>query len=377
LSAVPDEPRIAVLLPYAEGFGPAQAGAIALGVRDITRASRFRHATRIFGRAVEPAFEGLDFRALEPALRPLLNRNLGLAEAFRRALAGSRDVLVELHNRPNMFHYLALVDRRLPLAVRLANDPFTMRHGSSRRARARILKRAEAVYCVSEFVRRRFLDGLEDRAGRTHVIPNGIDRRLDRPPDKDQLILFVGRLIEGKGVAHLVDALAQVLPRHPDWRALLIGASRPGATTLTPFEEAMRARCRGLGGAVRCLGFRTNDEVLEHFRQAAIVVVPSLVDEALSRTAIEGLAAGAAVIGYASGGIPEAIGARGIVLEDKTPARLAMVLEQLIDDDARRGALQRAAWEDYPFGIGAMAARYDQARERALERIARRRADEH
>ena len=42
-----DPAEIAILLPHGEHFGPQRAGAIALHVRDVTRASRLRDRIRI------------------------------------------------------------------------------------------------------------------------------------------------------------------------------------------------------------------------------------------------------------------------------------------------------------------------------------------
>ncbi|HEX6144489.1 MAG TPA: glycosyltransferase family 4 protein [Geminicoccaceae bacterium] len=360
-----------MLLPYAEGFGPGDAGAIALGVRDLTLASRFRDRTRVFGRAVRPSFEGIDFRPLAPALPRLLGRNRGLAEAFRRAAARRRDVLVELHNRPLMAHWLARLAPSLPLSIRLANDPLSTRDLASRRARARLLERVRAVYCVSDFVRTRFLSGLEGGADKLHVVRNGVARPDGPPVDKERLILYVGRVVAGKGVDHLVEALLAVLPERPDWRALIIGASRPGATSLTPFEERLRRRAAPLGDRVRWLRFLPNSEVMGHYRAAAITVVPSTVHEALSRTSAEGLAHGCAVIGYASGGIPEVVRGRGLVLDEKTPTSLGAALARLTDDAAYRSRLQQRAREDFPFTVQAMADGYDAVREGLLEDLAR------
>ena len=364
-------PEIHVLLPHAEGFGPGHAGAIALGVRDVTRISRYRARTTVFGRPVEPAFDGAGFVPLEPAWPRLLGRNRGLAEAYRRRLAGRRDVLVELHNRPVMANWLTRLAPGLPLTMRLANDPLSTRDLSHARARRHLLKRMRAIYCVSEFVRRRFLEGVGSDPDKLHVVHNGIVKAPGRPVGKDTLILYVGRVVPGKGVDHLIEALGTVLPRHPAWRAEIIGASRPGAVSRSPLEETLRAQAAPLGERIRWLSFMPNDQVLERYRRAAISVVPSVMAEALSRTSAEGLANGCAVIGYASGGIPEVLRDRGVLLDDKTPARLADALDELIRNDALRERLQERAWSSFPFTIEAMAEGYDRVRERLLAEIGR------
>src|SRR5688500_6661554 len=102
-----DAPEIAILLPHGEHFGPSRAGAIALHVRDVTRASRLQGSIRIYGAALAEPFAGFDYCPLAPAWHGLRGRGLGLAEALRRRLAGRQGVIVEVYNRPNMLAHLA------------------------------------------------------------------------------------------------------------------------------------------------------------------------------------------------------------------------------------------------------------------------------
>ena len=361
-------PSIAILLPWTEHFAAERAGAIALCVRDATAASRFRERIRIAGRPLARPFAGFDYAGLEPAWAGLAGHNLGLAEKLLRRLGGQRDVLVEVHNRPKAFHYLALRAPDLPLALHLHNDPTTMRGARSPAGRARILRRALAIWCVSGFVRDRLLKGVDGETGKAQVVPNGIGRDLASPPDKEPVILFAGRLIEEKGPHHLVEALCAVLPRHPGWRALIIGAQRPGAGEAPgPFEAGLRSRAAALGDAVQFPGFLPHDQVQEHFRRAAIVVVPSIWQEPFGRTAIEGLAAGCAVIAYDRGGLGEILRERGLLLEESSPDALAAALERVIADRTLRDELQGRAWSDFPFGIKETTARHDDLREALLD----------
>jgi UDP-glucose:(glucosyl)LPS alpha-1,2-glucosyltransferase len=363
------EPAIAILLPAAEQFGPERAGAIALHVRDVTRASRWRDRIRIFGTAVERPFAGFDFCPLRPAWHGLRGRNVGLAEELRRRLRSRRErVLVEVYNRPNMFAHLgARTD--LPLMLRLSNDPRTMRGARTPAERARLLARAEVILCVSDYVRERFLDDLETTVdtAKLQVLRNAIPRALTAPPAKERLILFVGRIIEQKGVGDLVAALETVLPRHPGWRAEIIGTSRPRrGGEMTTFEAGLRERCARLGESVRWLGFLPNDRVMEHYRRAAVVAIPSLWPEPLARTAIEALANGCAVLAYPSGGLPEVLRGRGLLVEPAAPGALAVALERVIMDEALRAGLQERAWHDYPFDIQKLADAMDDRRDAIL-----------
>jgi glycosyltransferase involved in cell wall biosynthesis len=373
--------EIMILLPHAEQFGPERAGAIALHVRDVTAASRFRDRIRICGAPVARPFAGFDFQPLQPAWHGLRGRNVGLAEQLLRGLRGRRDVLVEVYNRPNMFAHLAARAPDLPLTLRLSNDPRGMRKARTAAQRARILAHAQAVFCVSDFIRQRFLEGLDrtpagNRPTTIHpkllVTHNAIPRALTLPPAKEPLVLFVGRIIETKGVADLLTALEQVLPRQPGWRAEIIGTSRTRRQgEMSAFEVAIRERARHLDGRVACPGYLPNDQVLARYRRAAIVVVPSRWDEPLARTAIEGLAHGCAVLAYPSGGLPEVLQGRGLLIDPPAPDALATALERAVADDALRTRLQAQAWQDYPFEIRQLAERIDAVRESVLAGLRR------
>jgi UDP-glucose:(glucosyl)LPS alpha-1,2-glucosyltransferase len=362
-------PDIAILLPYGEYFSRERSGAVALCVRDSTSGSRLKDRIRIVGRPLEQPFPDFSYQGLEPAWRGLAGRNLGLAEAFLRTLRRRRDVVVEVHNRPRVFAYLAARAPRLPLMLYLHNDPQTMAWARSPRRRARILSRAGAVICVSDYIRRRFAEGLESDHPKLHVVHNAIPRELSSPPRKEKLILFAGRIIEEKGVAELVGALERVLPRHSGWHAEIIGASRFGADwPVSPYEQNIRERCERLAPKVRCLGFLPNDQLLERLARAAIMVVPSIWPDPFPRAAVEGLAYGCAVAAFPRGGLPEVVKRRGLLIEPASEEALAEGLERLVADDGLREELQKRAWDDYPFDVATQAARLDGLRDELLSR---------
>lgn len=364
-------PGIAALLPYPEHFGPGHAGAIALRVRDETRVSRFSAAIRVCGRPIEQPYDDVAYFGLEPVWRRLLGRNRGLAEGLRRALDGRADVLIELHNRPHLVRFLRRRGWRGPLALYFHNDPQTMQGARTRRERSGLLQETAAIVAISTWVRDRFLEGIDEGGDRVHVVRNAIPRPTNLP-EKEPLILFVGRLVAEKGVLELVRALERVLPDHPGWRAELIGPTRFGrAGEATRYQEEVLTACRALGSRIRHVDFLPNDAVLERFAVAEVVVVPSLWPEPLSRTAIEGLAHGCAVIASARGGLPEVVEGRGLLVDEPTTDALTAALARVLDDPTLRRNLQERARNDYPFTPEATVAALDAIRAPILERLAR------
>jgi glycosyltransferase involved in cell wall biosynthesis len=359
---------IAVVLPHAERFVADQAGAIALQVQAATLASRFKSRIRVYGSPVGEPLPGIAFVPVVPVAAWWRSKTWAYAAALTRLLRQDRPLLVEVHNRPAMLLHLARREPALKLSLHLHNDPLAMAQSRTARQRRRLLALAAHVYCVSAFIRGRFLNGLDGRLderllARLHVLHNGIAWPRAPSAAKERLILFVGRLNPDKGAHLFVDALAQILPRHPDWQAVLVGGQLPsGREAGSAYAKAVLERCGALGPRVQSYGFMPHGEVMTLFQRAAIAVVPSLWDEPFSRTVIEGLSSGCAVIASARGGIPEPMGDAGILLAQPSAMTLAAALEELISAPERLAQLQARASARQGFEIERVTARQDALR---------------
>ena len=107
-----------------------------------------------------------------------------------------------------------------------------------------------------------------------------------------RVVLYVGKFSPGKGTADLVAAARQVAREFPDALFLFVGEG-----TLDAGEAH-----------VRRLGPLPNPEVLALYPLAEVVVVPSVIPDALSRVILEAMAAGRPVVATRVGGTP-ALGA--------------------------------------------------------------------
>ena len=75
-----------------------------------------------------------------------------------------------------------------------------MRGSKSILEREKILDQCAAIFCVSEYIRKQFLDGIEANQNKVYVLHNGVDRKIKKLPVKKKEVLFVGRLVLEKGV---------------------------------------------------------------------------------------------------------------------------------------------------------------------------------
>jgi glycosyltransferase involved in cell wall biosynthesis len=340
LEAQRSERSIAVVLPMREQVTRGRAGAVALNVAEYGQVSRLRDRLLVVG-ATETGDFALPYRRVRSRSWPIWRRDIDrYADAVAHVIAEHRCSLVEVHNRGRLF--LRLAQRLGPdvrMCLYLHNDPQSMEALNRPAQRARILQRASLVYCLSSYIRDRYLDGVEGPAERVVVLPNGIVPPAERP-SREQSLLYVGRLIPEKGVEELFAALHHVAGELPDWRVSIIGRA--------PAQHRRRYR-RSLAELQAIWGDRLlwteampHAQVMAAFARAAITVVPSRWQEPFGRTALEGLAAGSAVIASRTGGLPEIVGDAGLLLDSVTPGAIASAILALAHDPGRRAALGQA-----------------------------------
>jgi glycosyltransferase involved in cell wall biosynthesis len=152
-------------------------------------------------------------------------------------------------------------------------------------------------------------------------------------------ILFVGNLIERKGVQHLIDALSR-LPARIGAKLVVLGEG--------PQQSRLEAQVRRLGleSRVTMPGRVPEEELHRAFAAAHVLVLPSVVDargdtEGLGVVLLEGMSYGIPVIGSNVGGITDIVtdGKTGILVPPGDPGAIAAALERLATDPTFAGRL--------------------------------------
>ncbi len=125
---------------------------------------------------------------------------------------------------------------------------------------------------------------------------------LQRQPDQQTTILFVGRLTPEKGPDVALRALAALAGEHGiDARLVMCGTP---ATGMRAELEAL-ARELGIAGRVRMLGAVADEKLAENLARAHVLLVPSTWQEPFGLVCLEGALARVPLVASRSGGMTE------------------------------------------------------------------------
>ena len=215
----------------------------------------FRGSRSLWSTAYGAPFDTAPYQALAPKLGWLLGKNRGMAYAYLDHINrfGAPD-MVEVHNRCQV---AAIIKRKRPdlkVVLHLHNDPRGMKAGISTTARAWLRENLDGIFCVSGYIRQCVLDGLpEDKAldSKVMVTLNGCDRTAASPPEKQKLICVVGRMVPEKGMLETARAAAEIMPQHPQWKIIFIGARGYGNTPPSAYENEVLSTTFSSGATSR------------------------------------------------------------------------------------------------------------------------------
>jgi teichuronic acid biosynthesis glycosyltransferase TuaC len=216
------------------------------------------------------------------------------------------------------------------------------------------MKRATFVVTKSEHLRQRAIQ-MGISASKVRTLRNGCDpdvfRMGDRSAargqlsidDKDEIVLFVGRFDDKKGIFELLDAFASLASHRPNLRLAYVGDG--------PGGEQLRNKSKHLALEQRIFfpGPCSSQKVAEWLAAANVLALPSY-NEGNPNVVIEALSCGRPVIATDVGGIPELVrSSSGILVAPKDWRALAAAIDTAMErnwDERSISAQFRRGWDD-------------------------------
>ena len=208
----------------------------------------------------------------------------------------------------------------------------------------KLLKKVDRIIAVSASVKEDISKyGLNK--DKITVIHNGVDTEVFRPTEPvfkekyegcDNLLIFVGRIIEQKGLDHLIDAMPRILKEYPRTKLLIVGKGKIKPRLIKKVKKM------DLNKRIIFPGFIDEELMPNLYSSADVFVLPSLW-EVLPIALLEGLSCGAPLLASDAGGNPEIVenGKNGFIFEKKNEEELIEKLRIMLDDHNLRKKMRR------------------------------------
>jgi glycosyltransferase involved in cell wall biosynthesis len=283
----------------------------------------------------------LSMLALDPLLLSLElgGKGIDVYHSTQLSLPARRDfpAVVTVHDLAPLIwpaHYLRLPYSRIGHAWQYA-----------------LARRADAVIAVSQATKIDVVDRLRVPEDRVFVVPEAVDSEFDPPPADEgralararfavphRYVLYVGQFDPRKNVRGLLRAFAHAADRDKDLRLVIVGELGKLSSHLRDALETERApRDR-----VIVTGF-VDDATLAALYAGAECLLHAAFLEGFGLTALEALAAGTPVVGYAGGAVAEVVGDAGLLVPSGDEGALGSALVRFLDDDSLSKGLRARA----------------------------------
>jgi glycosyltransferase involved in cell wall biosynthesis len=207
----------------------------------------------------------------------------------------------------------------------------------------RSVRRARLVLADSESTKRDIIELLGTRPDKVRVVYAGVGPEFGPVAEEPILaavraryglawpfVLNVGTLEPRKNHLRLIQAFAQLLPRHPDLRLVLVG----GKGWLYEDVQAEVARLE-LRDHVVFPGFVADADLPAVYSLAAVFAYPSLY-EGFGLPVLEAMACGTPVVCSTASSLPEVAGDAALLVDPADVDALARALERALTDEPMR-----------------------------------------
>ena len=286
--------KISILLPYKENFTHDLAGAVSLFVSQISKISKFKSNTFIYGSTKSKKYLTNNYRNITFKKNIFQSSSKVYVSNFLKIKNILTSDIIEIHNRPNYLKYIKKNFNK-KIFLYFHNDPLSMDGSNSIKDRMYLISNTNKLFFNSEWSKNRFFSDIpknlfyNNQAVVCYQSTNKVKINFNK---KEKIISFVGKLNSSKGYDVFGRTIIDVLNKNKDWNALVIG------------DEA-REKLNFFHDRLNLLGFKDNKFVLNILKKISISVTCSRWEEPFGRSNLEAASRGCATIINDTGGLPE------------------------------------------------------------------------
>ncbi|WP_242833743.1 glycosyltransferase family 4 protein [Desulfosporosinus sp. OT] len=202
-----------------------------------------------------------------------------------------------------------------------------------------LLMRCQRIQLISQNERNYLAERFPQYLFKTEVLPLGIALPVERwHPASANEFLYVGRLIDYKGIEDLILAMSLIRQSGRQIRLNIVGKA-PDSYYETYLRKLVQSK--KLGAWVKFHGWIPSSEVRRWMERAACLIVPSR-REAYGLVALEGMAIGIPLIASRVGGLAELVSHDcALTFEAGNVAQLSQVLMTAFDNPSHLRSLSK------------------------------------
>ena len=184
------------------------------------------------------------------------------------------------------------------------------------------------IICVSNYLKQHVMKNSDNIKKNILVLKNGIDlknfninvtnkekknlRKKLNIKEQDFVIIFCGRLFNGKGILELIECINKI--QNKNIKLLIVGDLN---NKKDKFKQLLNNKIHQNPEQFIITGYVKNDEIYRYYKISDLQVIPSICEEAAGLVAIEGMICGLPIIATKSGGMIEYIDETCATIVDK------------------------------------------------------------
>lgn len=274
--------------------------------------------------------------------------------------------VIDVENRPQFVLTMKRMNPGKRVWLYLHSSTFIAQSHITPARLHKCLQAADRIIVNSEFIRRVVVSRAPEVASKLRVVYPGVDTarfpsqysaegaairerlRKKRGLNGKKVVLFMGRLIQLKGVHHLLKIVPQLIKNHPELVVVIVGSPFYGSHRKTAYARKLEMLGRKAPGHVRFVPYVPHTEVPGWMLVADVAVVPSGQREAFGLVNVEAMSCGVPVIATRAGGMKEIIrnGQTGyLVNQARIESELREKLDLVLRDKQLRQKLGRQSRE--------------------------------